>query len=217
MSTMQFWLQLKLNAGYAQPLWCISGMADGQESEVELGFQHYIYFATTGKKWLIPSPLIKDSGDHKWLQIVTANYGLCNLLTEGSVGKQPTLKGSKGLSELLGMRAQKMSSQFQANDLFEEDAESSKTAKRRKKASTVDGAESITLELPDFGSLLIRACKKRLKICILFTLLKMLVCFANGCMPRVLMVIMTKEGHTPKLASMPKVARKIKRIDHTDS
>ena len=35
MSTMQFWLQLKLNAGYAQPLWCISGMADGQESEVE--------------------------------------------------------------------------------------------------------------------------------------------------------------------------------------
>ena len=158
---MQFWLQWKLNAGYAQPLWCISGMADGQESEVELGFQQYIYFATTGKKWLIPSPLIKDSGDHKWLQIVTANYGLCNLLTEGSVGKQPTLKGSKGLSELLGMRAQKMSSQFQANDLFEKDAESSKTAKRRKKASTVDGAESITLELPDFGSLLTRACKKK--------------------------------------------------------
>ena len=49
MSTMQFWLQLKLNAGYAQPLWCISGMADGQESEVELGFQHYIYFATLVK------------------------------------------------------------------------------------------------------------------------------------------------------------------------
>lgn len=142
-------------------IWGKGCMADETEHQVELGFQHYVAFSATGKKWLVPDSLIKTDDDHTWLQIATANYGLCNLLSKGSVGKQPTLKGSKGLGALLEMRANNVPSQLQGNDLFEEDAEPSKPVKRRKKASNSDEPHSITLNLPDFGPLVVKTSKKR--------------------------------------------------------
>ena len=83
--------QVGIQTSLCTLIWWKGCMADETGHQVELGFQHYVAFSTTGKKWLVPDSLIKHDDDHTWLHIATADYGFCNLLSKGSVGKQTTL------------------------------------------------------------------------------------------------------------------------------
>ena len=60
-----------------------------------------IHLHTTGKKWIIPENLVEECDGDKFLQIPASAYGLCNLLSNGTVGRLPSLKGSIGLTSLL--------------------------------------------------------------------------------------------------------------------
>ena len=42
----------------------------------------------TKKKWIIPDNLFEICEDEKFLQISASSYGLCNLLSHGTVGKK---------------------------------------------------------------------------------------------------------------------------------
>ena len=59
---------------------------------------------STQKSWAIPESLIQMVGNKKFLVVQAHAYGLCNLLSAGGAGRQPSLKDSKGLTQLLAIR-----------------------------------------------------------------------------------------------------------------
>ena len=84
-------------------------------SLVNISQLQQVEFSTTGKSWIIPNTLMKDSEHgHQWLQIQAENYGFCNLLSQTKVDRLPTLKGSKGLVALLELRSLQMNSSSRA-------------------------------------------------------------------------------------------------------
>ena len=59
---------------------------------------------STQKSWAVPESLIQMVDDKKFLAAQAHAYGLCNLLSAGGAGRQPSLKDSKGLTQLLAIR-----------------------------------------------------------------------------------------------------------------
>lgn len=129
-------------------------------SLVKISQLQQVEFPATGKSWIIPSTLMKDSDHgHQWLQIQAANYALCNLLSSTKVDRLPTLKGSKGLVALLQMRSLQMNSSSMATSseqLFETEASPKRKPKRKHATET----ECLHLDLGDSDTLLIKSARK---------------------------------------------------------
>ena len=131
--------------------------SEGSElPDVTVGQQHFVYLKATNKKWLIQDCYVKEmeSGDGKWLQLSSACYGLCNLLCHGQIGRQPTLKGSPGLVQLLEKRTAALDALAQPTKLFEDAA---KPAKKRK----VQCIDPIMLDLEEYGTLVVQPASKK--------------------------------------------------------
>ena len=135
------------------------GREDHDSSLVTISQLQQIELATTGKSWIIPNTLLKDSDQgHQWLQIQAANYGLCNLLSSTIVTRLPTLKGSKGLVALLEMRTVMMESSWagSSEQIFESEASHKKEPKREMVSET----ECLELDLGAYGTLILKSAKK---------------------------------------------------------
>ena len=121
--------------------------------EVSLHPVDMIHLHTTEKKWVIPENLVEECDGDKFLQISASAYGLCNLLTKGSVGRLPSLKGSVGLISLLLKRKETM------DKLLQGDAESEENevlTRKKRKISPSTLASTMDLDLGDYGVLTIK-------------------------------------------------------------
>ena len=115
-------------------------MADhGVDHGVAIGTMHYIKWNVTGKSWTIPEDFLVDASDceehigsSKWLRMRPTNYGLCKLLD--CPGASPTLTGSTGYTQLLGLRATAMNP---PSDLWDQENEEKPTKKRKKQKKEV--------------------------------------------------------------------------------
>ena len=106
----------------------------------------------TKKKWIIPDNLFEICEDEKFLQISASSYGLCNLLSHGTVGKNPSLKSSNGLTSLLLKRKEIMDQP----EKDENEADTEVFSRKRKRASPLPLPASFKLDLGEYGELTVK-------------------------------------------------------------
>ena len=106
----------------------------------------------TKKKWIIPDNLFEICEDEKFLQISASSYGLCNLLSHGTVGKKPSLKSSNGLTSLLLKRKEIMDQP----EKDENEADTEVFSRKRKRASPLPLPASFKLDLGEYGELTVK-------------------------------------------------------------
>ena len=112
-----------------------------------------IHLHTTGKKWIIPENLVEECDGDKFLQIPASAYGLCNLLSNGTVGRLPSLKDSIGLTSLLLKRKDIMDKLLQGNP---EPEENECLTRKKRKVSPSTFSSTMDLELDGYGVLTIK-------------------------------------------------------------
>ena len=138
-------------------------LGDHQELQepVTLTTLQVMYYEVTKKKWVIPEGLLKPmvGQEGEWLQIAAANYGLCNLLSDGKIPGHASLKASEGLTSLLEMRSTQCNctGSESSNAIFESEVPTKKASKRKK---SMDDDQIIELDLGKHGPLKVKAARK---------------------------------------------------------
>ena len=134
-------------------------MSAEKHGSIVLGQQYFLEVEDTGKKWNVPDSLLHDShtegGDvpgTKWLQISATNYGLCNILNKGSVGRIPSLKNAPGYIQLQS----KVESTIQLSQTPSTDSDLFDGQGRNKKAK-VALPKQFEVDLEQYGSLVVKA------------------------------------------------------------
>lgn len=113
-------------------------------AEVKLETTHVIH--CNKKKWVIAQALLDDG----WLQISASCYGLCNLLSEGTVGRQPSLKNSTGLQSLIQKRLDKL------NEPDTDENNPDEILSRKRKAPSQPLSPELELDLGEHGKLIVK-------------------------------------------------------------
>ena len=117
---------------------------------VALKKQHYMLL--NGEKWAIPDNMIAEKMGKEWLLLFPTNYSLCKLIQGETFdrSKNYNLKNIAAFEALVQQRNVKSNLVAEEENLFADAKDTNKPSAKRRKTTPQEDQE-ITLDLPDAG------------------------------------------------------------------